>query len=106
MIGIEIIGWEGTGWIFHLLLGMIDQGRRLVLWDDNRILEAAVADMDVEILVTEVDMEDPENMLLSFFFFAYLILLSHFILHLPSKSNLDNLLVISVLNLFFLLIEK
>ena len=60
-----------------------------------------MADMDVEILVTEVDMEDPENMLLSFFFFAYLILLSHFILHLPSKPNLDNLLVISVLNYYY-----
>jgi len=62
VIGIGIIEWEGMEWIFHLLLlGMIDQGHLLVLWDDIHIVEAA--GMDVETHVTEADMEDPENML-------------------------------------------
>ena len=51
-------------WIFRLfLLGMIDQGRRLVLWDDNRLAEAA-AGMDAETHV--VDMEGLDS-LFSFF---------------------------------------
>ena len=98
VIGIEIIGWEGKEWIFHLLpLGMIDQGRHLVLWDDNRIVEeAAAAGMDVETHVTEVDMEDPENMgfrFLFLFFFLFFFRISDFAFsflrdfnfHLPSK---------------------
>jgi len=66
VIGIGIIGWEEMEWIFYLLLGMIDRGHLLVLWDDNRILEAA--GMDVETHVTEVDMEDPEK--ISFLFLS------------------------------------
>jgi hypothetical protein len=71
-IGIGIIGWEGMGWTSHLLLlGMIDQGH-LVLWDDIRMVEAAAAAaMDVETHVTEVDMEDLENMLLFLFCFSF-----------------------------------
>ena len=66
LIGIEIIGWEGMGWIFHpLLLGMIDQGLLLVLWDDIRMAEVG---MDVETHGTEVDMEDLENMIFLFRF--------------------------------------
>ena len=68
VIGIEIIGWEGMELIFHLLLlGMIDQGRHLVLWDDNRIVEAAAA------AAMDVDMEDLENMLLFVFFFVFIL---------------------------------
>jgi len=84
VIGIGIIGWEGMELIFLLLLGMIDQGHHLVLWDDIRIIEAAAV-MDVETHATEVDMEDPKKMLFLFSFcflsfFAYLILLAHFCL--------------------------
>jgi hypothetical protein len=60
VIGIGIIGWEEMEWISYLLLGMIDRGHLLVLWDDIRIVEAA-AGMDVETHVTEADMEDPEK---------------------------------------------
>jgi hypothetical protein len=78
VIGIGIIGWEGMEWIFHLLLGMIDQGHLLVLWDDNRIIEAAAPGMDVETHVTEADMEDPEKIFSFLFsFFVFLILLAH-----------------------------
>ena len=67
VIGIEIIGWVGMEWIFHLLLlGMIDQGRHLVLWDVNRIVEAAAAAAGMD-----VDMEDRENMLFFVLFFVF-----------------------------------
>lgn len=105
VIGIGIIGWEGMEWIFHLLLlGMIDQGRLLVLWDDMHIVEAG---MDVETHVTEADMEDSENMFF-FFFVFFLILLAHFCLilnfiYLQIKPRQPTCYISSD---FFLLIEK
>jgi hypothetical protein len=73
---IEIIGWEGMGWIFHLLLRMIDH---LLLLDI--MLEAAVLGMDGETHVTEVNMEDPDSLSLQSVFLlrssSFLILLAH-----------------------------
>lgn len=108
VIGIGIIGWEGMELIFPLLLGMIDQGHLLVLWDDIRMVEAVAVGMDVETHETEGDMEDPENMFfcfLFFAFFAYLILLAQFCLilifiYLPVKPRQPICYLSSVFSFF------